>query len=81
MTIHQEVTIPASPTAVFEVLTSSDKFAAMTGGRSADISTEEGGAFSMFGGDIGVATFFVQAGYPLGAGAELTNALQVTIGQ
>jgi len=52
MTIHQEITVPASPAAVFEVLTSSDKFAAMTGGRGADISSEEGGAFSMFGGDI-----------------------------
>ena len=52
MAIHQEVTIPASPTAVYEVLTNSEKFAAMTGGRSADISAEEGGSFAMFGGDI-----------------------------
>ncbi|GLQ57303.1 SRPBCC family protein [Devosia nitrariae] len=53
MAIHQEVTIPASPAAVYEALTNSEKFAAMTGGRSADISTEEGGSFAMFGGDIG----------------------------
>lgn len=52
MSIHQEITIPAAPAAVFEVLTSADKFAGMTGGRSASISAEEGGAFSMFGGDI-----------------------------
>lgn len=52
MAIHQEVTIPASPAAVYEVLTNSEKFAAMTGGRSADISGEEGGSFAMFGGDI-----------------------------
>lgn len=52
MNIHQEVSINASPTAVYDVLTSSDKFARMTGGRKADISTEVGGAASMFGGDI-----------------------------
>lgn len=52
MAIHQEVSISGSPAAVFEILMSSDKFAAMTGGRGATISTEEGGKFSMFGGDI-----------------------------
>ncbi|WDR03775.1 SRPBCC domain-containing protein [Devosia algicola] len=52
MTIHQEVKIPASPDAIFGILTTSDKFTAMTGGRSADIAAEEGGAFSLFGGDI-----------------------------
>src|ERR1700693_2032027 len=52
MSIHQEVTIDASPAAVYAVLTSSDDFARMTGGRSADIATEAGGALSMFGGDI-----------------------------
>jgi uncharacterized protein YndB with AHSA1/START domain len=52
MAIHQEVTIPAAPEAVFEVLMSSKKFEQMTGGRSADISAAEGGAFTMFGGDI-----------------------------
>lgn len=52
MAIHQEVTIPATPSSVFDVLTSSKKFAEMTGGRGADISAAEGGAFSMFGGDI-----------------------------
>lgn len=52
MTIHQEVTIHASPAAVFGVLTSSSDFARMTGGRAADISTEIGGTATMFGGDI-----------------------------
>jgi uncharacterized protein YndB with AHSA1/START domain len=52
MAIHQEVTIPATPEAVFEVLTSANKFAEMTGGRSAEIVPTEGGAFKMFGGDI-----------------------------
>ena len=47
------------------------------------VTADANGRFvqQLFGGDISVATFFVQAGYPLGAGAELTNALQVTIGQ
>ena len=52
MGIHQEVTINAAPDAVYAVLTQSEKFAAMTGGRAADISKEEGGAVSLFGGDI-----------------------------
>jgi uncharacterized protein YndB with AHSA1/START domain len=50
--IHQEVTIEASPAAVYGVLTNSDQFARMTGGRSASIAAEPGGAISMFGGDI-----------------------------
>jgi len=52
MSIHQEVTIAGSPDAVYDVLTSSAKFTEMTGGRAAKISTEEGGAVSLFGGDI-----------------------------
>jgi activator of HSP90 ATPase len=52
MSIHQEVTIDASPTAVYAVLTSSSDFAKMTGGRAAEIASEVGGALSMFGGDI-----------------------------
>jgi len=52
MNIHQEVTIDASPAAVYGVLTNSEDFARMTGGRPADISKEAGGAVSMFGGDI-----------------------------
>src|SRR5262245_22184711 len=52
MSIHQEVTINASPDAVYGVLQASEDFARMTGGRSADIAKEVGGAVSMFGGDI-----------------------------
>jgi len=60
--IHQEVVIPATPDAVFDVLLNSDRFAAMTGGRSADISREAGGAFKMFGGDISGRNVEVVAG-------------------
>ena len=52
MSIHQEVTIDASPAAVFGVLTSSTDFTRMTGGRAATIAKEAGGAVSLFGGDI-----------------------------
>ena len=52
MNIHQEVTIDASPGAVYGVLTNSADFAKMTGGRAADISKDVGGAVSLFGGDI-----------------------------
>lgn len=52
MAIHQEVDIKASPASVYAVLTDSEKFAAMTGGRAATISAEEGGEVSLFGGDI-----------------------------
>jgi uncharacterized protein YndB with AHSA1/START domain len=52
MNIHQEVTIEASPAAVYGVLTNSAEFSKMTGGRGADINKEVGGAVSLFGGDI-----------------------------
>jgi len=52
MSIHQEVTIDASPDAVYGVLTRSEDFARMTGGRAASIEGEIGGAVSLFGGDI-----------------------------
>jgi uncharacterized protein YndB with AHSA1/START domain len=52
MAIHQEVTLNASPDAVYGVLTGSEAFARMTGGRAADIGKEAGGAISLFGGDI-----------------------------
>jgi uncharacterized protein YndB with AHSA1/START domain len=52
VSIHQEVTIDASPAAVYGVLTTSDDFAKMTGGRAANIAKEAGGAVSLFGGDI-----------------------------
>jgi uncharacterized protein YndB with AHSA1/START domain len=50
--IHQEVTLKASPKAVYEALTDETKFAAMTGGAPAKIAREAGGAFSCFGGKI-----------------------------
>ncbi|MCB1502191.1 MAG: SRPBCC domain-containing protein [Bauldia sp.] len=52
MAIHQEIDIGASPDVVYAVLTRSDEFARMTGGRAADIARDEGGAISLFGGDI-----------------------------
>jgi activator of HSP90 ATPase len=52
MAIHQEVEIKGTPQAVYEILTDGEKFSKMTGGRSAKISQEEGGAVSLFGGDI-----------------------------
>lgn len=52
MNIHQEVTIAATPDAVFAVLTGSAEFARMTGGRAADISREAGGPIAMFGDGI-----------------------------
>ncbi len=52
MSIHQDVTIKATPSAVYGVLTSSDAFAKMTGGRAAEIAAEAGGAISLFGGEI-----------------------------
>ena len=52
MSIHQEVTIEASHAAIYGVLTTSDDFARMTGGRAASIARDVGGAVSLFGGDI-----------------------------
>jgi activator of HSP90 ATPase len=52
MAIHQEVDIKGSAQAVYEILTNAEKFSQMTGGPSAKISAEEGGAVSLFGGDI-----------------------------
>jgi len=52
MSIHQEVTIDASPAAVYGLLTSSADFAKMTGGKAASISTDVGGAVSLFEGGI-----------------------------
>ena len=52
MSIHQEVLIPASPEAVYKILTTSADFARMTGGRAASIGAGAGAAFSMFDGHI-----------------------------
>jgi activator of HSP90 ATPase len=50
--IHQEVDINGSPQAVYDLLMSSERFTEMTGGRAANISGQEGGRVSLFGGDI-----------------------------
>ena len=52
MTIHQEVSIAASPAAIYKILTDAREFARMTGGRAAAISSEAGGAFGLFDGHI-----------------------------
>jgi uncharacterized protein YndB with AHSA1/START domain len=52
MHIHQEVAIPGAPASVYEILTRSDRFEEMTGGRSASIDADVGGPISLFGGDI-----------------------------
>jgi activator of HSP90 ATPase len=49
--IHQEQVIGAAPSRVYDVLTSSAEFAAMTG-VPAEIDPEAGGPFSCFGGAI-----------------------------
>lgn len=52
MTIHQEVTIAAKPEAIYALLTTAEKFSAMTGGAPAKIPAEVGGAVSLFDGQI-----------------------------
>jgi activator of HSP90 ATPase len=50
--IQQTESISAPPSAVYELLTSSEQFAAMSGGAPASIDATEGGAISLFGGMI-----------------------------
>lgn len=50
-TIHQEVVFPTSPQRVYEALTDSKQFSAVTGA-PAEIGREAGAAFSCFGGMI-----------------------------
>ena len=52
MPIHQEVVLPASPERVYAALTTSAQFTEATGGRAAEISAIDGGAFTLFGGAI-----------------------------
>lgn len=52
MTIHQEITLAASPERVYAALTDAKQFSAWTGGAPAEIAREAGGAFSCFGGMI-----------------------------
>src|ERR1700733_7685621 len=50
--IHQEVSFPAAPARVYELLTSSKQFTDATGGRIAEIAAKDGAPFSLFGGAI-----------------------------
>jgi activator of HSP90 ATPase len=49
--IHQEVDFAAGPRRIYEALLDSKQFTAFTG-RPAEIDPREGGAFSLFGGQI-----------------------------
>ncbi len=51
MTIEQSITIKASPAKVYQALISADQFSEVTGA-PAEIASDEGGAFSCFGGQI-----------------------------
>lgn len=51
MAIQQTITIKASPQKVYTALISADEFSKVTGAH-AEISNEDGGAFSCFGGQI-----------------------------
>lgn len=51
MTIHQTITIKASPDKIYGALTSAGEFSKMTGA-PAEISQDEGGEFSCFAGQI-----------------------------
>ena len=50
--IHQEIVLDAPVERVYAALTDADQFSAFTGGAPAEISAEDGGAFSCFGGKI-----------------------------
>jgi activator of HSP90 ATPase len=50
--IHQEVTLPAAPSRVYQALTDSRQFSELTGGAPAEIGKKAGDAFTMFGGAI-----------------------------
>ena len=50
--IQQTEPLSAPPSAVYELLTSSEKFSEMSGGAPAAIDATEGGAISLFGGMI-----------------------------
>ncbi len=50
--IHQEIVFKASPSRIYEILTSAEQFSEATGGAPAEINPEVGGSFSCFGGHI-----------------------------
>ncbi len=51
MTISQSISIKASPANVYQAIISAEQFSEVTGA-PAEISPDEGGAFSCFGGQI-----------------------------
>ncbi len=50
--IHQEIVFQASPKRVYEALVDAKQFSKLSAGAPTEISTEEGGSFSCFGGMI-----------------------------
>jgi activator of HSP90 ATPase len=50
--IHQELELPGTPQRVFEALTDSKRFSALSGGAPAQISGDAGGSFTVFGGMV-----------------------------
>src|SRR5262249_62030408 len=50
--IHQEEDYKANPKRIYEALLDANQFTAFSGGRSAEIDREVGGAFSIFAGHI-----------------------------
>jgi activator of HSP90 ATPase len=50
--IHQEVTIAAAPSRVYDALLDSRQFKELTGGAPAEIGKKPGDSFTMFGGAI-----------------------------
>ena len=50
--IHQEINFNVSPQRLYETFTNSVQFSEATGGAPTEISSEDGGSFSCFGGMI-----------------------------
>ena len=50
--IHQELVFNATPERVYDTLTDQVRFSKLTGGLTAEISRDAGGAFSLFGARI-----------------------------
>jgi len=91
MAIHQEVLFDATPAQLFEALTTGGAFAEVTGA-PAEISAQEGGAFSCFGGQIvgrvieivpdeRVVQAWRVAGWPPGVFSIVTMNLEASAGK
>ena len=52
LSIHQEIDIKAAPGRIYKALTDAKQFSALSGNAPTEISREEGGPFSVFGGMI-----------------------------